>query len=138
MRRTLLSLLLAAVGTPAYAADAKAVWVDPSCRCFIADLGGEFGSHTWRSGQPPSDGDVMEGNVTAEGLVELANKTRGYTNAVYVMALSPTVHSLIHSSPADCKRRWKGRGQVEHLARIRKSMASILVRSSTRYQWTGH
>ena len=109
MRRTLLCLFLALVGIPAFAADAKAVWVDPSCRCFIADLGGEFGFYTWRSGEAPSDGDVMEGNVTAEGLVELTNKTKGGSNAVYVMALSPTVHSLIHSSPADCKRRWQGK-----------------------------
>ena len=58
MRRILLSLLLAAAGIPALAADAKAIWVDPSCRCFIADVGGEFGFYTWRSGEPPSDGDI--------------------------------------------------------------------------------
>jgi len=109
MRRTLLCLMLAMIGVPALAADAKAVWVDPSCRCFIADLGGEFGFFTWRSGAPPSDGDVMEGNLTGEGLVELTNKTAGGSNTVIVMALSPTAHSLIHSSPADCKRRWLGK-----------------------------
>jgi hypothetical protein len=109
MRRTLLSLILATVAIPAFAADAKAVWVDPSCRCFIADLGGEFGFFTWRSGEAPSDGDVMAGNVTGEGLVELVNKTTGGSNTVIVMALSPTAHSLIHSSPADCKRRWLGK-----------------------------
>lgn len=109
MRRILLSLFFATAGIPALAADAKAVWVDPSCRCFIADLGGEFGFYTWRSGEPPSDGDVMQGELMADRIVELVNKTRGGSNAVYVMALSPTVHSLIHSSPVDCKRRWQGK-----------------------------
>ena len=109
MRRALLSLILAMIGVPALAADAKAIWVDPSCRCFIADLGSEFAFYTWRSGEPPNDGDVMQGNVTGEGLVELVNKTTGGSNTVIVMALSPTAHSLIHSSPADCKRRWQGK-----------------------------
>ena len=109
MRRALLSLILAASGIPALAAEARAVWVDPSCHSFIADLGGEFGFYDWRSGAPPNEGDVMEGELKAEGLVELVNKTKGGSNGVIAMALSPTVHSLIHSSPVDCKRRWQSK-----------------------------
>jgi hypothetical protein len=109
MRSALLSLILAASGIPALAADAKAVWVDPSCRYFIADLGGEFGFYNWRSGEPPNEGDIMEGDVRAEGPAELVNKTRGGSNTVIAMALSPTVHSLIYSSPVECKRRWQSK-----------------------------
>jgi hypothetical protein len=106
MCRALLCLMLT---IPAYAfgAQAKAVWVDPSCKYFIADLGGEFGFYYWRAGEPPREGDVMEGDVKAAGSVELVNKTSGGSNAVVAMAISPTVHSLIHSSPVECKRRWQ-------------------------------
>ena len=109
MRRFLFCLFLTATGIPAcgFAAEAKAVWVDPSCRYFIADLGGEFGFYHWRAGAPPREGDIMEGDVRAEGFVELANKTSGGKSDVMAMALSPTVHSLIHSSPVECKRRWQ-------------------------------
>jgi hypothetical protein len=100
-------LLVSAVTV--HAAEAKTVWVDPSCRFFIADLGGEFGFYNWRSGDPPGEGDVMEGELRAAGLVELVNKTKGGANGVIAMALSPTVRSLIYSSPVDCKRRWENK-----------------------------
>ena len=111
MRRALLCLILSACALPAcaLAEEAKAVWVDASCRYFIADLKGEFGFYHWTDGEAPHEGDVLDGDVRAPGRVEVVNRTSGGKNGVVAMALSPTVHSLIHSSPAECKRRWQGK-----------------------------
>src|SRR5690349_22041395 len=111
MYRTLLVLIVLMCAAPAalVAAEAKAVWVDASCRYFVADLGGEFGFYNWVAGMAPNEGDVLEGELRAEGVTELANKSSGGKNSVVVFALSPTVRSLVQSAPADCKRRWERR-----------------------------
>ena len=92
--------------TPAIASEAKVVWVDASCQYFIADLGGEFGMYNWRSGAAPKEGDLLQGDTEAAGLTELTNATQQGKNGVITMAISPTIHSLVNSSPVDCKRRW--------------------------------
>ena len=92
---------------PAIAAEAKVVWSDPSCQYFIADLGGKFGMYNWRAGAAPKEGDLMQGDTEAGGLAELTNVTQQGKNMAIAMAISPTIHSLIHSSPVDCERRWK-------------------------------
>ena len=63
--------------------------------------------YNWRAGTVPSEGDVMQGDTQGSGLVELTNATQGGKNAVIAMALSPTIHSLIHSSPVQCEKRWR-------------------------------
>lgn len=107
MRRALLCFLLSAIPACALATEGKAVWVDPSCRYFIADLGGEFGFYHWTDGDTPREGDVVDGELKSPGRVEMANKTSGGKTGIVAMAISPTVHSLIHSSPVECKRRWQ-------------------------------
>jgi hypothetical protein len=111
MQRVLLAFLLVASATlsqpAASAAQAKVVWVDPSCQYFIAHLGEQFAIYNWRAGTAPNEGDVMEGDMTGQGLIELANTTQGGKNSVITMALSPTLRSLIHSSPVQCKRRFQ-------------------------------
>jgi hypothetical protein len=109
MQRALLCLALTALLAPVstLAAQGKAVWVDASCKYFIADLGGEFGFYHWTDGEPPREGDVLDGEVKSPGRVELVNTTSGGKNGVVAMAISPTMHSLIHSSPVECKRRWQ-------------------------------
>jgi hypothetical protein len=110
MHRALLALLLVASATlwqPAASAQAKVVWVDPSCQYFIVHLGEQFAIYNWRAGTAPSEGDVMEGDMTGQGMIELANTTQGGKNSVITMALSPTLRSLIHSAPVQCKRRFQ-------------------------------
>jgi hypothetical protein len=109
MRRALLCLVFSALAMPAcaLAAQGTAVWVDASCKYFIVDLGGEFGFYHWIDGEPPREGDVLDGEVRSPRRVELVNTTSGGKNGVVAMAISPTMHSLIHSSPAECKRRWQ-------------------------------
>lgn len=112
MHRVLLVSLLvasAALSQPAAAASqGKVVWVDPSCQYFIAHLGDQFAIYNWRAGSAPNEGDVMEsGDMTAAGLIELDNTTQGGKNSVITMAISPTLYSLIHSSPVQCQRRFR-------------------------------
>ena len=109
MHRVMLAAALAAsvVSAPAAGPQAKVVWVDASCQYFIADLGGRFAIYNWRAGVAPREGDVMEGDTEGGGLVELTNATQKGTNAVITMAISPTIRSLIHSSPVQCERRWR-------------------------------
>ena len=109
MHRALLCFALTALLAPVstLAAQGKAVWVDASCKYFIVDLGGEFGFYHWTDGEPPREGDVLDGEVKSPGRVELVNTTSGGKNGVVAMAISPTMHSLIHSSPVECKRRWQ-------------------------------
>lgn len=112
MRQVLLVCLLITVQTcfcAALAAEAKVVWVDASCQYFIADLGGEFGIYNWRAGLAPNEGDIVKGDTTGRGLVELRNTTQDRDIAVIAMALSPTTRSLIHSSPVQCNRRWQSK-----------------------------
>ena len=50
----------------------------------------------------------MEGKLTAEGSVEeIKNTTNGGANTVIPVALSPTLRSLINSSPVQCKKRFQ-------------------------------
>ncbi len=110
MRRILFLWVLVTITTcfsAAFAAEGKVVWVDTSCQYFIADLGGEFGFYNWRTGLAPNEGDVVTGDTTGRGLVELRNTTQDGDVAVIPMALSPTTRSLILSSPVNCNRRWK-------------------------------
>lgn len=93
----------------ALAAEGKVVWVDVSCQYFIADLGGEFGFYNWRAGLAPNEGDIVTGDTTGRGLVELRNTTQDGDLAVIPMALSPTTRALILSSPVNCNRRWQGK-----------------------------
>ena len=111
MHRFVLAAALAAsvISAPATGAQAKVVWVDASCQYFIADLGGEFAIYNWRAGATPREGDVIEGDTEGGGLVELTNATQQGKNTVIAMAISPTVHSLVHSSPVHCERRWRSK-----------------------------
>jgi ABC-type sugar transport system substrate-binding protein len=109
MRIAALSLLLAGLAgaTPAaFAAEGKVVWNDPSCMFFMVQLDDGFGSYNIREGQLPDEGDMIEGALKEEGAKTLTNKTSGKSMAVIPMALSPRLHPLIHSSPAQCKRRF--------------------------------
>jgi hypothetical protein len=104
---TLLSISAAFVTTAA-AEQGTVVWVDPSCSYFIANLGQEFGIYEWRAGAAPNEGDIMDGKLTAAGTVEeIQNTTKGGGNTVIPVALSPTLRSLINSSPVQCKKRFQ-------------------------------
>jgi hypothetical protein len=111
MRTGIVAVLLAATAVFApssFADQAKVVWVDPSCSYFIAQLGEEYGIYQWRAGSAPNEGDVMEGKLTAEGSIEeIKNTTNGGANTVIPVALSPTLRSLINSSPVQCKKRFQ-------------------------------
>lgn len=88
----------------------QVVWVDPSCDHFIAKVGDEFGTYNWRSGKGPSVGDTMEGELLnlEGGAREISNKTTGAANSVYVLAVGPRLHSMIHTAPVQCKERFRG------------------------------
>jgi hypothetical protein len=111
MRSLILTALFAAsaaFATPAAAEQGKIVWVDPSCSYFIAQLGEEYGIYQWRAGSTPDEGDIMDGKLRAEGTVEeIQNATKGSANTVIPVALSPTLRSLINSSPVNCKKRYQ-------------------------------
>jgi len=97
-----------AFATMATAEQGTVVWVDPSCSYFIANLGQEFGIYEWRAGSAPNEGDIMDGKLTAAGTVEeIQNTTKGGANTVIPVALSPTLRSLINSSPVQCKKRFQ-------------------------------
>jgi hypothetical protein len=97
-----------AFATMAAAEQGTVVWVDPSCSYFIANLGQEFGIYEWRAGSAPNEGDIMDGKLTAAGTVEeIQNTTKGGANTVIPVALSPTLRSLINSSPVQCKKRFQ-------------------------------
>jgi len=97
-----------AFATMAAAEQGTVVWVDPSCSYFIANLGQEFGIYEWRAGSAPTEGDIMDGKLTAAGTVEeIQNTTKGGANTVIPVALSPTLRSLINSSPVQCKKRFQ-------------------------------
>jgi hypothetical protein len=110
MRRALAHLLfigcLMGFGN-AFAAEAKVVWVDPSCSYFIATVESEFGIYQWRSGSAPSEGDVFAGPLLDKGMLEATNTTRNGVNSIILVALSPRLVSLVNSSPVQCKRRYE-------------------------------
>jgi hypothetical protein len=87
--------------------EAKVVWSDPSCSYFIAQLGEEFGIYNWRSGADPDEGDVISGPLTQEGTFTLTNATKGGSNTVILVGISPRLKSLINQSPVYCKKRFK-------------------------------
>ena len=91
----------------ALADEAKVVWSDPSCSYFIAQLGEEFGIYNWRSGADPEEGDVISGPLTQEGTLTLTNATKGGSNTVILVGISPRLKSLINQSPVYCKKRFK-------------------------------
>jgi len=110
MRTALLAVLLVflpALSTAALADEAKVVWVDPSCNYLIAQLGDEFGIFEWRAGSEPTEGDVLDGPLRGEGIVTVTNATKGGSNNVILVAISPRLKSLIHSSPVNCKKRYR-------------------------------
>jgi hypothetical protein len=103
------ALLLAALGSliqPAFAEEGKVVWNDPSCNYFMAQLDDGFGSYNVREGALPAEGDVVEGGLKAEGAQKVVNKASGASLTVIPMALAARLHPLIHSSPAQCYRRF--------------------------------
>ena len=110
MRHALVAVLLiclSALPTAAFADEAKVVWVDPSCNYLIAQLGDEYGIYEWRAGSDPGEGDVLNGPLRTEGIVTVTNATKGGSNNVILVALSPRLKSLINSSPVQCKKRYK-------------------------------
>lgn len=110
MRTALFAVLvvfLSTLPTAALADEAKVVWVDPSCNYLIAQLGDEFGIFQWRAGSEPAEGDVLDGPLRAEGIVTVTNATKGGSNNVILVALSPRLNSLINSSPVNCKKRYR-------------------------------
>jgi len=90
-----------------FADDAQVVWVDTSCSYFIADLKNEFGIYQWRSGSSPNEGDMMSGPLKTTGMLNVTNTTRNEANSVILVAVSPTLKSLVNSSPVQCKRRFE-------------------------------
>ena len=90
-----------------FAEDARVIWVDASCSYFIADLKNEFGIYQWRSGSTPNEGDVMSGPLYTTGMLNVTNTTRNEANSVILVAVSPTLKSLVNSSPVQCKRRYE-------------------------------
>ena len=88
----------------------EVVWVDPSCNHFIARVGEEFGIYNWRSGSSPELGDKLEGDLlSTDGASRDVRNTRsGASNTVYILALGPKLHAMIHSAPVQCKERFRG------------------------------
>src|SRR5271169_1798278 len=110
MRTALCAALLAflsTLSTVVFADEAKVVWVDPSCNYLIARIGEEFGIFEWRAGSDPDEGDVLNGPLRTEGIVTVTNATKGGSNNVILVATSPRLNSLIHSSPVQCKKRYR-------------------------------
>ena len=110
MRSAPVAVLLAflsMLSTAALADEAKVVWVDPSCNYLIAQLGDEYGIFEWRAGSGPDEGDVLNGPFRTEGIVTVTNATKGGSNNVILVATSPRLNALIHSSPVNCKKRYK-------------------------------
>lgn len=112
MRKSYL-MLIAALAAPlpgAAAESGEVVWVDPSCNHFIAKIGDEFGTYNWRSGSTPQKGDQMEGDLLnlEGGGREIKNATAGGANTVYIIAIGPRLYSMIHTAPAQCKKRFEG------------------------------
>ena len=90
----------------AFAEEGKVVWNDPSCMYFMAQLDDGFGSYNVREGKLPEEGDVVEGGLKSEGAQHLVNKASGASLTAIPMALAPKLRPLIHSSPAQCYRRF--------------------------------
>lgn len=107
MRSALFAVLLTSLSTLALADEAKIVWVDPSCNYFIAQLGDEFGVYQWRSGSDPDEGDLINGPLTAEGMVTVTNTTKGGSNSVILVSQGARLRPLINSSPVYCKKRFR-------------------------------
>jgi hypothetical protein len=102
----LMTAALCGVAGSAFAEEGKVVWNDPSCMYFMAQLSDGFGSYNVREGALPSEGDVLEGPLKAEGAQKLVNKASGAAITAIPMALAARLHPLIHSSPAQCNRRF--------------------------------
>jgi hypothetical protein len=111
MRKSCLALIAAlAAPIPGWAADqGEVVWVDVSCNHFIAKVGDEFGIYNWRSGGAPAVGDRLEGDLTSmdAGSREIHNTNSAATNSVYMLAMGAKLHAMIHSTPVQCKERWR-------------------------------
>jgi hypothetical protein len=105
-RIALLTAALCGMSAPAFAEEGKVVWNDPSCMYFMAQLDEGFGSYNVREGKLPEEGDVVEGGLKSEGAQQLVNKASGASLTVIPMALAPKLRPLIHSSPAQCYRRF--------------------------------
>jgi hypothetical protein len=104
---TVLLAFLSTLSTAVLADEAKVVWVDPSCNYLIAQLGDEYGIFEWRAGSEPAEGDMLDGPLRAEGIVTVTNATKGGSNNVILVAISPRLKSLINSSPVNCKKRYR-------------------------------
>lgn len=111
MRRAIFAVLAGAIAVASAHAkeQGEVVWVDADCGHFIAKIGDEFGTYQWRTGKGPSLGDVMEGELLdlELGARDLINKTASSTHTVYVLAIGPRLHSMIHTAPVQCKSRFK-------------------------------
>lgn len=105
-RIALLTAALGTLSTPVFAEQGKVVWTDPSCMYFMAQLDEGFGSYNVREGKLPEEGDVVEGGLKSEGAQTLINKASGASLTAIPMALAARLHPLIHSSPAQCYRRF--------------------------------
>jgi hypothetical protein len=105
-RTALLTATLCGLSATAFAEQGKVVWTDPSCMYFMAQLDEGFGSYNVREGKLPEEGDIVEGGLKSEGAQQLVNKTSGASLTAIPMALAPRLHPLIHSSPAQCYRRF--------------------------------
>lgn len=111
MRRAIFAMLAGAIAAlPAHAKEqGEVVWVDAECGHFIAKIGDEFGTYQWRTGKGPNLGDVMEGELLDLGMGarDVSNKTASSVHTVYVLAIGPRLHSMIHTAPVQCKSRFK-------------------------------
>jgi len=110
MKAALFAVVLACLSVlprAVLADEAKVGWSDPSCSYFIAQLGEEFGIYNWRSGADLEEGDVISGPLTQEGTLTLTNATKGGSNTVILVGISPRLKSLINQSPVYCKKRFK-------------------------------
>jgi len=114
MRKSCLALIaaLAALAAPIPGRPAdqgEVVWVDAGCNHFIAKVGEEFGIYNWRSGAAPAIGDRLEGDLTSmeQGSREIRNTNSAATNSVYLLAMGAKLHPMIHSTPVQCKERFR-------------------------------
>jgi hypothetical protein len=111
MRKSCLALIAAlAAPVPGWSADqGEVVWVDASCNHFIAKVGDEFGIYNWRSGAAPAIGDRLEGDLTSmeADSRDIRNTSATATNSVYLLALGAKLYAMIHSTPVQCKERWR-------------------------------
>lgn len=88
---------------PVAAAQGTVIWKNQDCGYFILQTSKGYGLFEWVAGGSIRDGDVIEGEVNAEGTLQLLNRTADLPVTAYSAARSPKRSEVEKDIPSRCR-----------------------------------